>query len=192
MAMHVHAFGSAIFVISSSIAVSVAVQGPVLAEAAVCLEQPGRGALQGEHWYFHVDREKNRKCWHLGPAAAAPSYEIIPPPRVERTRPVGASSVEAAFSDLFNGIRRLFRRPMPHEAQAGEPRIIQSDATRPLTIEDIAQPQPELSELPEDRAEVRPIPTGSLTPAQRKTLYEEYLKWEELQRVGGAGAALPR
>jgi hypothetical protein len=187
MAMDIHAFGSAIFVISLSIAVSVAVQGSALADAA-CVEQPGRGALQGEHWYFHVDREKNRKCWHLGPAAAAPAYEIMPLPRAERTRPFGAS-VEAAFSDLFKGIRKLFRTPMPHEAQAGEPRIIQSDATRPLTIEDIAQPDPE---LPEERAEMRPIPAGSLTPAQRKALYEEYLKWEELQRVGGTGATLPR
>jgi hypothetical protein len=183
--MHVHAFGSAVFIVSLSIAVN-AVTGPVMGRAladSACLEQPGRGALQGEHWYFHFDREKNRKCWHLGAVAAAPLYET-PPPRVERVRTFG-SSVEAAFSDLFNGIRKLFRRPMRHEAQAGEPRIIQNDATRPLTIEDIAQPQ---QELPEDRAEVRSLSIGNLTPAQRRVLYEEFLKWEELQRVGGAGA----
>jgi hypothetical protein len=184
--MHVHAFCSVIFIVSLSIAVSVDVKGHALAEA-VCLEQPGREAPRGEHWYFHLDREKNRKCWHLGPVAAAPAFEL-PLPRVERARPV-ASSVEAAFSDLFKGIRRLFRTPMPHEAQAGEPRIIQSDATRPLTIEDIAQPPPE---LPEERAELRSIPTASLTPAQRKALYEDYLRWEELQRAGGAGTAPPR
>jgi hypothetical protein len=180
--MHVHTFGSAVFIVSLSIAVS-AVMGRALADGA-CLEQPDRGSPQGEHWYFHFDREKNRKCWHLGAVAAVPAYET-PPPRVERTRTLG-SSVETAFSDLFKGIRKLFRRPMPHEAQAGEPRIIQNDATKPLTIEDIAQPQPE---LPEDRAEVRSPSTGNLTPAQRKTLYEEHLKWEELQRAGGAGAA---
>jgi hypothetical protein len=181
MAMHIHTLGSLILIVSLSIAVSVEVEGHALADA-VCLEQPGRDAPRGEHWYFHLDREKNRKCWHLGPAAAAPAFEILPLPRVERTRPFG-TSVEAAFSDLFKGIRRLFRTPMPHEAQAGEPRIIQSDATRPLTIEDIAQPPPE---LPEERAELRSIPAGSLTPAQRKALYEDYLRWEELQRVGGA------
>jgi hypothetical protein len=178
MAMHVHTFVSAVFIVSLSIAGSAALKGRALADSA-CLEQPDRDTPQGEHWYFHFDREKNRKCWHLGPTAAAAVQEA--PPRVERTRTF-ASPVEAAFSDLFKGIRNLFRRPMPHEAQAGEPRIIQSDATKPLTIEDIAQPQPE---LPEDRAEVRSVSTGNLTSAQRKALFEEYLKWEELQRLGG-------
>jgi hypothetical protein len=188
MAMHVHAFVSTVFIVSLSILGSAAMKGRAFAESA-CLDQPDRGAPQGVHWYFHLDREKNRKCWHLGPVAAGPVYEA-PPPRVERTRTLG-SSVEAAFADLFKGIRNLFRRPMQHEAQAGEPRIIQSDATKPLTIEDIAaQPQPE---LPEDRAEVRPASTGNLTgnltSAQRKALYEEYLRWEELQRLRGSGAS---
>jgi hypothetical protein len=184
--MHVHVFGSLVLIIALSIAGSAVVEGRALADST-CLEQPLRNAPQGEHWYFHFDREKNRKCWHLGPVAAAPVHET-PPPRVERTRTFEAS-VEAAFSDLFKGIRKLFRRPMPHQAQAGEPRIIQDDATRPLTIEDIAQPQPD---LPEDRAEMRPASTGTLTPAQQRALYEQYLKWIAIQRLVGADTALPR
>jgi hypothetical protein len=74
---------------------------------------------------------------------------------------------------------------MSHEAATGEPRIVQSDATKPLTIEDIAQRQ---SEFPEERAETRPA--SSLTTAQRKALFEEYLKWEELQRAAGGNAAI--
>jgi hypothetical protein len=115
-------------------------------------------------------------------------YEA-PPPRTERSQTF-ASSVEAAFSGLVRKLQHLFRRPMPHEAQAGEPRIIQSDATKLLTMEDIAQQQ---LELPEDRPEMRSGSTGSaLTPAQRKTLYEDYLRWQELQRGGSGGAAPPR
>jgi hypothetical protein len=70
---------------------------------------------------------------------------------------------------------------MPHEAVAGEPRIIQSDATKPLTIEDIAQQQQ--PDFPEERPEPRHL--APLTAAQRKALFEEYLKWEELQRALG-------
>jgi hypothetical protein len=183
--MHVHASVSAVFIVSLSTLDTAALMGRAFADSA-CVEQPDRAAPQGAHWYFHLDREKNRKCWHLGPAAAAPVYEA-PPPRTERTQTF-ASSVEAAFAGLVRKLQHLFRRPMPHEAQAGEPRIIQSDATRPLTMEDIAQQQ---LELPEDRPEVRSGSTGSaLTPAQRKALYDDYLKWQELQR--GGGAAPPR
>jgi hypothetical protein len=185
--MHVHALVFAVFVVSLFFPGAAGLKGRAFADSA-CLEQPGRDAPQGAHWYFHPDREKNRKCWHLGPAAAAPVSEP-PPPRAERARTF-ASSVEAAFSSLFKGVRRLFRRPMPHEVQAGEPRIIQNDATKPLTIEDIAQQQLE-PELPEDRPEARAGATGSLTPAQRRALYEDYLRWQELQRAGGNGGAAP-
>jgi hypothetical protein len=177
--MHVHMFVSAVFFISLSLIGATAVKGRAFADSP-CIEQPDRDAPQGEHWYFHFDREKNRKCWHLE-AVAPVTREAPPPPRAERTHTAG-SSVDAAFSSLFKGLRNLFRRPMPHEATAGEPRIIQSDATKPLTIEDIAQPQPE---LPEERSEARSGSPATLTAAQRRALYEEYLKWEELQHVGG-------
>src|SRR5215470_19559958 len=35
-----------------------------------CVEQPNQEPVQGAHWYYHYDREKNRKCWHLDAPAA--------------------------------------------------------------------------------------------------------------------------
>jgi hypothetical protein len=196
MAVHIHgAVSTACFVallILGLLILGVAgLKGRALADVA-CLERPTRDAPAGEHWYFHQDREKNRKCWHLG-TSAAPVVHEAPPlvPRAERTHTF-LSSVNAAFASLARKMRSLFRRPMPHEVVAGEPRIIQNDATKPLTMEDIAQFQ---QELPEERAESRPGSPGSatvLTAAQRKALYEEFLKWLELhQRVGGASPAQP-
>jgi hypothetical protein len=179
--MYVHMIVSTAFFVCLSILVTLGSNGRAVADSA-CIDQPGRDALQGEHWYYHFDREKNRKCWHLGSVAAV-VHESPAPPRAERTRPVGAT-VNSVFGPLFRGIRNFLRQPMPHDAAEGEPRIVQSDATRPLTIEDIAQPQ---SEFPEERAEARPA--SSLTAAQRKALFEEYLKWEELQRAASANAA---
>jgi len=63
------------------------------------------------------------------------------------------------------------------EPAAVEPRIIQSNPTKPLKLDDIAQQQPD---LPEERAEPRYV--TPLTPAQRKALFEEYLRWVEIQR----------
>lgn len=144
------------------------------AAAAACLETPG-SAPQGAHWLYRSDPAGNRKCWHLAVAtAAAPP----PPPRHDHA-PVSLTSV---FAPLVREVRGMFRQPMPHERLAGEPRIVQSDATRLLTIDDIARPP----EFPEERAEPRPLPFFS--GAQRRALYDEYMKWEALQRNG---AALP-
>jgi hypothetical protein len=179
--MYVHAIVSTALFVSLSVLMALGSKGRAVADSA-CIEQPDRDASQGEHWYYHFDREKNRKCWHLGPVAAV-VHESPLQSRAERSRSVGAT-VSTVFGPLYRGIRNLFRQPMSHEAAAGEPHIVQSDATKPLTIEDIAQPQ---SEFPEERAEARPA--SSLTAAQRKALFEEYLKWEELQRSSGGNAA---
>jgi hypothetical protein len=182
--MYVHAVVSTALFLSLSILIALGSKGRAAVDGA-CIEQPARDAPSGEHWYYHFDREKNRKCWHLGPVAAV-VRESPAPPHTERTHTAGPT-LNSVFGPLFRGIRNLFRQPMSHEAAAGEPRIVQSDATRPLTIEDIAQPQ---AEFPEERAETRPA--SSITLSQRKALFEEYLKWEQLQRTtGGSGAAAP-
>lgn len=181
--MYVHAVVSAVFFACLSASILLGSQGRAFADGA-CLEQPDRAAPLGEHWYYHFDREKNRKCWHLGTVAAV-AHEA-PAPRTERARTV-TSALNSLFGPLFRELRSLLRQPMHHEADAGEPRIVQSDATKPLTIEDIAQPRPD---IPEERAETRPA--ASLTAAQRRALFEAYLKWEESQRNadgGGSGSS---
>ena len=41
-----------------------------------CVTAPSGAAPKGQHWYYHLDRAGNRKCWYLrdlGAAAATPS-----------------------------------------------------------------------------------------------------------------------
>jgi hypothetical protein len=182
--MYIHAVVSTALFVSLSLLITL---GPKDAAAEIaCIAQPDRDAPQGEHWYYHFDREKNQKCWHLGPVATV-THESPLPPQTERAQSHSAGATfNSVFGPLFRGIRNLFRQPMSHEAATGEPRIVQTDATKPLTIEDIALPQ---SEFPEERAETRPA--SSLTTAQRKAPFEEYLKWEELQRADGNAATAP-
>jgi hypothetical protein len=181
--MSIHTVVSAACFVSLAILITLGSNGRAVAELA-CIAQPDREAPQGEHWYYHVDREKNQKCWHLGPVTSL-AHESPLPLRTERTHPRSSgATLNTVFGPLMRSVRKLFRQPMFHEAARGEPRIVQSDATKPLTIEDIAQPQ---SEFPEERAEARPA--SLLTNAQRKALFEEYLKWEGLQRASGGNAA---
>jgi hypothetical protein len=168
---------SAVCAVFLSMVIVLGARGRAVADN--CLERPDRAAPFGEKWYYRSDRDKNRKCWHLG--AVAP-FAILPPlPRTERAV---TSTVRSVVSPVFRGLGSLFRQPMPHEPTPGEPRIVQPDATKPLTIEDIT-PQPE---FPEERAETPPV----FTAAQRKALFEEYVKWEDQQRRAVRPAPLGR
>lgn len=171
--MHVHATVSAVFLVFLSVLTTLHLSGRAVAAGSVCLEAPGQDAPHGAHWYYHYDAQKNRKCWHLGSATTDAAVPVVR--GGERPRSV-SQSLNAVFAPLLREVRSLFRQPMPHEAAPGEPRIVQSDATRPLTIEDIAQ-QPE---FPEERAETRPV--LFLSAGQRRALYDEYVKWEARQR----------
>jgi hypothetical protein len=144
--------------------------------AGECIEQPNREPAPGAHWFYHYDRGKNRKCWYLGVAATREREpESTPGPRDVVVVPADAS----VFSSLIKKGPSL--PPAPQDEIAGEPRIIQSNPTRPLRLEDIAQQRPD---LPEEHAEERYIPP--LSPVQRRALFQDYLKWEEIQRTLGA------
>jgi hypothetical protein len=85
-------------VIGAGVICAVMSAGPAM--AAECLGAPNRDAPAGSHWYFHVDRTADRKCWYLHATAAAPEP---PTGAVEPTEPP---------------VVRPALRPMPRQAQA--------------------------------------------------------------------------
>lgn len=181
MAMQVHSLVSAAFFAILSMLITLGMTGRVSADSE-CVEYPDRESAQGGHWYYHYDREKNRKCWHL--EAIAPRTRDVALPQADQKDTVTTPTISSVLSSLFRGWLVAPAGSTPPVAAAGEPRIIQSDPTKLLTIEDIAQPQPD---IPEERAEPRQV--TRLTRAQRRALFEEYLKWEELRRnLGNTGA----
>ena len=147
--------------------------------AGECVEQPNREPVQGAHWYYHYDREKNRKCWHLD--ASTTTREAAPPVKNQSDAVAPPPQTRSVFSSMFRGSPTVPLTSAPQDPTTSEPRIIQSNPTKPLRIEDIAQQQPD---IPEERAEERYV--TPLSPAQRKALFEEYLRWEEIQRNLGA------
>ena len=148
-----------------------------------CIEQPGREPTQGAHWYYHYDRGQNRKCWYLATSPTKP-HETAPPQ--EPKDGAAAPTIDSVLTSLFKGWPQPAPvAPQPQDATAGEPRIIQSNPTKPLRLEDIAQPQ---TDIPEERAE--PRYTTPLNSAQRRALFQDYLRWEEIQRtMGDVGAS---
>jgi len=179
MPRHVYPVVSAGAVIFVSAAVTLGTNGGVLA-GSECIEQPGREPTQGARWHYHYDREKNRKCWHLE-VDTTKTHEAVPPLKDQSNLVAPPPTISSAFSRLFRGVPTGLFTSTPQDATVGEPRIIQSNPTKPLRIEDIAPQQPD---IPEERAE--PRYETPLTPAQRQALFEEYLRWEEMQRSLGA------
>jgi hypothetical protein len=182
--MPVHSIVSAVFFTILCVLITPGMNGRVFAEGE-CIEHPNRESAQEGHWYYHYDREKNRKCWHL--EAIAPRTRDVAPPQTDRKDTVATPTISSVLSSLFRGWRVAPGSSPPPLTAAGEPRIIQSDPTKPLTIDDIARRQPD---IPEERSE--PRYETRLTRAQRRALFEEYLKWEELHRSLGNTVAPAR
>jgi hypothetical protein len=44
-----------------------------------CATDPGAAAPKGQHWYYHMDRVKNRKCWYLHATAPLPGSAAAEP-----------------------------------------------------------------------------------------------------------------
>src|SRR5579871_1899652 len=80
--MYIRAVVSTAFFASLSMLITLGSKDGAVAEIA-CIAQPTRDAPQGEHWYYHFDREKNQKCWHHAPVVAV-THESPLPPRTER------------------------------------------------------------------------------------------------------------
>jgi hypothetical protein len=70
-----------------------------IARADDCLAQPSSSAPEGSHWYYHIDRATQRKCWYLRAAdqqAQQPAAHTTSP--VTSTTPIPLEKPESATS----------------------------------------------------------------------------------------------
>lgn len=183
MARCVYSDVTAVLVVSMSASIVFGMSGRAFGDSN-CFERPNLEPTRGAHWYYRYDREKNRKCWHLDAVATRTRAGTLPwKDQAEGIAPP-VPVIASVFSALFGPWPIARSEPFTLDAAASEPRIIQSNPTKPLKIEDIAQQYPD---LPEEHAETRYV--TPLSSAQRKALFEEYLKWEEIQRSFGTASA---
>jgi hypothetical protein len=56
--------------------------------AGECLESPNQRTMQPGHWYYHLDRAQNRRCWFFQPSEPQqPSETRLPDARSPEVRP---------------------------------------------------------------------------------------------------------
>jgi hypothetical protein len=138
-----------------------------------CIERPNQNSAEGVHWYYHFDRVRHRKCWFLGTTGVTASEPEMP---AEQSGSTSMPPFSSLFSALFGGTAGT-ATPVT-DAKTREPRIIQVDPARVLSVEDIV-PKRQPS-IPEERAE--PRPSRPLNRARRNVLFQEFLRWEEARR----------
>ncbi len=136
------------------IGVVLAVGGSPVA-AADCLTEPNRDAPPGQHWYYHLDRGVDRKCWYLHATATgagdAPAMELqsVHAPR----RPIAAPVAQPQR-------RQAAPTPEPQRRQAA----------------------PAPAAEPQQRQVAAPQRPAQRSEADEAALYLEFLRWKEQQR----------
>jgi hypothetical protein len=109
------------------------VGAPHTARADDCLTEPNSSAPQGTHWYYHVDRTNQRKCWHVR-ATSQPAQQVAAQATSE--------AAPAAQSDSMP----VSSGPMPAVAAAGAPMTISpGNSARPLPHARIPAGKPKLA-----------------------------------------------
>jgi hypothetical protein len=155
-----------------------------------CLTAPNRAPAPGGHWYYHLDRASDRKCWYLveaPPQAPSAQMPIAQAPQLapEPTPPPAPPGFGSFFSSL--GLA-----PPPQPNTTGDPRIAQpapADDPRIGDAEPGRQPRVTLASKQHRTVHLRPPaaehseerPAASLNQAERDALFEEFLKWRERQ-----------
>jgi hypothetical protein len=72
---------------------------------ANCVTAPGATPPEGQHWYYHTDPVKHRKCWYLHAIAPLPTQASADPPAQpsEPASPIATvQSPAAATSQQIN------------------------------------------------------------------------------------------
>jgi len=91
-----------------------------------CLTAPNRQPSEGGHWYYHVDRTSNRKCWSLKPIGTETQSTV--PTNASPRMPVTQQTAKAAAEPPANASR--VQQPMPIHAAANANEIYQATDQR--------------------------------------------------------------
>ena len=150
-----------------------------------CIERPTQQPTEGAHWYYRLDRAKNRKCWYLAsPASGVARGSRTPEAGTpqEQSGSIPTPTFSSMFSSLFGGLTAGTTTAAPQDTTMREPRIIQANPTRMLKVDDIVQKgQPNIPEERPERRYAQPV-----KPAQRDALFQKFLQWNDQHNMRGA------
>jgi hypothetical protein len=163
-----------------------------------CLAGPNRPPAQGGHWYYHLDRANNRKCWYLvEPAAQTPTAEAPQSQPAPDPIPPAPPAPPPTFGAFFSSLGFPGTGTQPNTT--GDVRIVQPAPANDLKS-DAAPParQPRMVRRPDSEAALAPKPhrpaavrppaehaeersAAFLNQQERDALFQEFLRWRGSQ-----------
>jgi hypothetical protein len=167
-----------------------------------CLTAPDRPIGPGGHWYYHLDRAHDRKCWYLvEPEARAPTADLPPPqplaPPPAATPAPQPSGLETFFSSLSNGFSTQPASPQPaapatYNTQSLRPNNADAatpqrpvHTTRRTDGEDAQAAKPPHAARPNPTQVNNPTqanggaPTAPSEQSEHDALFQEFLRWRD-------------
>jgi hypothetical protein len=173
--------------------VAVDFMNPVRAESA-CIEQPSQSAAQGTHWSARYDRAKGRKCWFLVDA----NGRDVTASQAPAPTPAPVDALSSQIGSFFGSLTAAAASAVP---QFSAP---QGDAppTGPMRAPLKPRGNGANASKADNRARAEQNGAGdargaakrvspSLTEPEREALFEEFLRWQEIQHTIGASSYAP-
>jgi hypothetical protein len=181
-----HSVLSILAIVASQI-IAVAALTTVQASGALaaddCATKPNLSTTKGGHWYYHVDRVTNRKCWFLlqqsaeSPAAAisAASQQGSSDSMPQSKSPSWLSSI-LGFAPAEES-RETENQTVSHSADGDKASPIQQVARYASR----KKQSPKLRARSSDRSADQEQPSTALNQSETDALFREFLLWQERQ-----------
>jgi hypothetical protein len=157
------------------------------ARADNCLLAPGRVARPGVHWVYQTDPTTNRRCWYPIETApvAAEAYDPYRPPAFGPASPYHPP--QPSPFDTFFSWATGSPGSTPPDSAGLDPRAAPGPRPDDARTDDAAPRPPR---PPRAAANLTPKPhrppatahgdaEPPLTPAERDTLFTEFLRWQQ-------------
>ncbi len=190
---------------AAALLVALEVGAPSLAHAGAdnCLAAPNAGALQGNHWYYRLDRLKQRKCWYLRPQTATAPKVSAPenPEAYTEAADAGQKSMMAAkHAALQPAIELLSVQPdalsnkaTPQRARdgVGADMSPDADAAPPRVYPSAVVADAVSFASPSSSAGFATAPQTRKGPATGMTLHQEARNPDELGKQAAETAHFP-
>ncbi len=178
-------FRSVSFAFIATIAVHFA--SPARGESA-CIEQPSQKAAEGTHWTAHYDRAKGRRCWLLVDANGRDVTAL----QAQSSAAPTPSPVDALSSQIASLLGSLTTA-----AESAAPQVNAPPGDAPQTAPLRTPRKPRGNGVNAGKADnaIRAEEKGAgegrtakhvsapLTEPERVELFEEFLRWREIQQT---------
>ena len=159
--------------------------------AATCLTEPNRQDGQSRHWHYHVDRVNHLNCWYVR-KLETDEHQTASPTATVSSEPSETATLSSWFSWLTAALSRPNSTERQPENTKSNSRMIQTDPSAVLTIDDIVPKQRSVLRKSHFNRALKSAPQSvaqrshqqsdpSMSQTDRDALFQEFLRWNDRQ-----------